>query len=392
MPWWPPVLAWLAATGLVLGTCVHYGYPPFAPISTWARHDALNYLQIARSGYNLTLCTRLHPPILVAKWCGNAGWFPAYPWLLHGLHYLGLQYDATAILISWLASLATLLVLWGAFLLGQPVPAAVPRRGPALTALGASLALCYAAFAPGLVYNYGEFPLSLVTLGTVCSFALAHRGHWMWAGLAAAVAALAYPVGLAVAPSCGLWALAEPGARVSRRLSHALAATIPAVVAVALFLTTERLQTGHWDAYLLVQQRFHHRLGDPFIRIVQVLRAFAHSPFVLSPSYSSLDLISGAAAIESLLVAFVVVCTLTELLLRRGPDLRNDALIGIWAVLAWVLLWVASGVDAYRGDLALMPIAVLVRRLPWPLAALITAVAVVLAVPMTDLYLKRSLI
>jgi hypothetical protein len=379
LPWWPPLLAWLAATSLVLATSAHYGYPPFAPISTWARHDALNYLQIAHSGYQITLCARLHPHLRIATWCGDAGWFPAYPWLIDGVHYLGGRYDWIAISISWLASLGTLLVLWQAFLIKWP-------------ALGSGLALCYAAFAPGLVYNYAEFPLSLVTLCTVCAFALAHRRHWIWAGLAAGVAALAYPIGLAVAPACALWALAEPGARVSRRLLHAVIAAVPAVAAVALFLTAERLQTGHTNAYLLVQQRFHHRLGDPFIRIGQVLQAFAHSPLVASPSYTSLDLLTGAPAVESLLVAFVIVGTVAELLLRRGPDLRNDALVTVWAVLAWVLLWIASGVDAYRGDLALLPVAILVRRLPWPLAALITAVAVILVVPMTDLYLKGSLI
>jgi hypothetical protein len=195
-----------------------------------------------------------------------------------------------------------------------------------------------------------------------------------------------------VAPACALWALAEPGARAGRRLLHAVIAAVPTVVAMALFLAAERLQTGHVNAYLLVQERFHHRLGDPIIRIAQVLQGFTHSPFVASPSYTSLDLLSGAPAVESLLVAFVLVCAVAELLLRRGPDLRNDALVGVWAVLAWVLLWITSGVDAYRGDLALLPVAILVRRLPCPLAALITAVAVLLVVPVTDLYLKGSLI
>lgn len=392
LPWWPPLAGWLAATSLVLATCAHYGYAPFSPIRTWARHDALQYLKMARHGYQLTLCARLHPPVLVAKWCGDAGWFPAYPWLLRGLHYLGLQYDATAIEISWLASLGTLLVLWRAFLVGRPALRGDPGGRPRGPALGASLALCYAAFAPGLVYNYAEFPLSLVTFCTVCSLALAHRGRWIWAGIAAGVAALAYPVGLAVAPACALWALAEPGARVGRRVWHAVAAALPAVAAMAVFFAAERLQTGRWNSYLLVQERFHHRLGDPFVRIVHVLHGFVHSPFVARPSYSSLDLLSGAPVLQELLVAFVVVCTVVELLLRRGPDLRNDALIALWAVLAWGLLWIASGVNAYRGDLALLPVAILVRRLPWPLAALITAVAVLIVVPVTSLYLRRVLI
>jgi hypothetical protein len=391
LPWWPPVLAWLAATSVVLATASHYGYPPFAPVTTWARHDAVQYLRIAHAGYHLTLCRLLHPPDWSAKWCGDAGWFPAYPWLIRGLHDLGLQYDATAIEISWLASLGTLVVLWRAFLFGH-------------LGLGAAIALCYAAFAPGLVYNYAEFPLSLATFCTISCLALLQRRHWIWAGLAAGIAALAYPVGLAVAPACALWVLAEPGwrsiartparylAAIGARLWHAVALIVPTLAAVALFGVVERQQTGKWNSYLLVQERFRHRLEDPFVRIVLVLRNFSHSVLVARPSYANLDRLSGAPTIEVLLVAFVIGCTIIELLVRRGPDTRDSALIAIWAILAWVLLWIETGVDTYRGDVALLPVAVLVRRLPWPLGVLVTAVAVLLVVPMTHLYLNRALI
>lgn len=379
LSWWPPLLAWLAATTVILATSARYGYPLFAPITTWARHDALNYLQISRHGYHLVLCSQMHPPVLVAKWCGDAGWFPAYPWLLSGLHLLGLQVDATAIEISWLASLGTLVVLWRAFLAGNP-------------GLGAGLALCYAAFAPGLVYSYAEFPLSLVTFCTVSALALLQRRHWVWASLAAGVAALAYPIGLAVAPACALWLLFERRSAFLVRLWHAAAVTIPTLAGLIVFGVVERLQTGHWNSYLLVQERFHHRLEDPLTRIVLVARSFAHSLFVAKPSYASLDLLSGAPTIAGLLVTFVVACVVVELVIRRGENWRNDALVALWAVLAWTVLWIETGVDTYRGDIALLPAAALVRRLPWPVGAVVTAAAIVLVVPVTHLYLNRALI
>ncbi len=377
--WWPPLVAWLAATGVVLATCAKQGYPPFAPVTTWERHDAIQYLQIAHSGYNLARCARLHPPVLGATWCGDSGWFPLYPWILSGLRHLGLQIDPTALIVSWLASLGTLIVLWRAFLSGSPW-------------LSAGLALCYAAFAPGLIYNYGEFPLSLAAFCTVCALALLQRGHWLAAGIAAAAAALAYPVALAVAPACALWLLTDRGAGLAKRAGRAVGVAVPTLVVLAVFAAVLQISTGHPNAYLLVQERYRHHAQDPVAALASVLRGFAHSPFVARPSYTTLAMITGAPALQTLLVFFVVACVVVELAVRRGPSTRDDALVAIWAVLAWAVLSVATGVDTYRGDVALLPVAALVRRLPWPLAAIITAAAVVLVVPMTHLYLARALV
>jgi hypothetical protein len=379
LAWWPPLLAWLTATSVVLVTCAKDGYPPFAPVTTWERHDAIQYLRVAHLGYNLARCAQLHPPVAGATWCGDSGWFPLYPWILSGLHHLGLQTGPAALIISWLASLGTLIVLWRAFLAGRP-------------GLSAALALCYAAFAPGLIYNYGEFPLSLAAFCTVCALALLQRGRWVPAGIAAAAAALAYPVGLAVAPACALWLLTDRTASLSRRAGRATGVLLPTLAGLAVFAVVLQVSTGRWNAYLLVQDRYRHRAQDPFAELGSVLRGFAHSPFVARPSYTTLAMLTGAPALQTLLVAFVILCVVAELAVRRGPNARDDALVAIWAVLAWAVLSVATGVDTYRGDVALLPVAALVRRLPWPLAAFSTAGAVVLVVPMTHLYLARALI
>jgi len=369
--WWPPVLAWLGATGIVLGTCLAYHFAPFAPVANWAHEDGRNYLSIASNGYHLVVCggSRSDP-----VWCGNAGWFPAYPWSVGGLHLFGLPLAGTAVAVSWLASLGTLIVLWRCFMADRPN-------------LAAGVALCYAALAPGLVYDYAAFPLSLTNFCAVTSFALLQRRRPLAAGMAAAAAALAYPVGLAVAPAGALWLLCGRGTSASERLRQCGLLLAPWLAGLAAFALVQRISTGRWNAYLLVQQKYGHKLSDPLTAVAAAFRTFVHWPLMTHPSFANLYNIAGAISLQALLVFAVIVIVLTDLAVRHGASLRAEALIAVWAVLAWLLLYSTEHVDGYRGEAALLPIAIGVRRLPCALSVPITMLALCLVSPVTHMYL-----
>jgi hypothetical protein len=368
--WWPPVLAWLGATAVVFATCLGTHWNPFAATATWGHEDARNYLAVAKGGYNLFAC-----PGAARVWCGDAGWFPAYPWLVGGLHRLGLPLAATGVAVSWLACLGTLIILWRFFLADRPSLA------------GPVVALAYAAVAPGLVYDYAIFPLSLVSFCTVTSFALLQRRRLLAAGVAAAAAALAYPVGLAVAPAGLIWLLADRGAGWPDRLRRCALFGAPTLAGLGAFALDQRLATGHWDAYLLVQEKFRHSLRDPFGPVATAVRTVSHWPLVTRPTLANFYNITGAIAVQAILVFIVLVLVVADVALRRGADARADALVAIWAVLAWVLVYLTAHVDTYRGEAALQPIAIGVRRLPLALSIPIALVAVFLASSVTRLYL-----
>ena len=101
--------------------------------------------------------------------------------------------------------------------------------------------------------------------------------------------------------------------------------------------------------------------------------------------------LSGAPALQSLLVALVLVCVLADRLLRRVPAASLDTLIALWALAAWLVPHVWANVSVYRGEAALLPVAVLVARLPRPLSACLAGAALLLVVPMQLLY-ERSLL
>ena len=366
---WPPFLAWLVATTVIVVTCIAEGWPPLDANRTWVRWDAALYLSIARGGYTLTPCGP-------GLWCGNAGWFPGYPWLVGGLHLLALPLAPTGLAVAWLAWLATLVLVWRAFLSHRPLAEGV-------------IPLAYAAFAPGLVYDYALFPLSLLSLCTVAALALMQRHRWLAAGLAAAIGTLAYPVGAALAPAAALWLLARRGVPLAERLRRVAACAGPSAVALALFTLDQQLETGHWDAYLLVQRKYGHAIQDPFAVVAAAVGTLVHGSAVQLAPGAPVHAI--APALQTLLVAFVLTCILTELALHRHSATEIDALIAIWAVTAWLSSHAAANVSTYRSEAALAPIALLLRRLPRPLAAVIAAGAVLLVVPMTRLYLSTLL-
>ncbi len=363
--WRPPVLAWLVATAVMVVTSAAEGWPPFAATRTWVRGDSDFYLQIAEGGYHLFRCAPPRPP---TDWCGNSGWFPGYSWLLAVLHRLALPLAPAALAISWLAFLGALLVLWHAFLAHEPRPAA-------------AAALAYAAFTPGLAYEYGVFPLALLSLCTVAFFALLQRGHWLAAGTAAAVGALAYPAGLVAAPVAALWLLADRSTSLSQRALRVAAVAGPTAAAVAFFVFVQQIETHHWNAYLLTQAKYGHRLTSPAVIVAHAFTQAMQTPLGLA----------NAEGVQTLFITFVLICVGAAVATRRGPCVRFDVLIVIWAVAVWLVLYAETDLHAYRGVAGLLPLAVLLPRLPRLLAAAIAVAAILIAVPMTTLYLRGAL-
>jgi hypothetical protein len=364
--WLPPVLAWLISATVMMMTSAADGWPPFAATRTWVRWDSGLYLQIAEGGYHLFRCpARFGGP---GNWCGDSGWFPGYPWILAGLHWLSFPLAPAAVALSWLIFLAALLVLWRAFLVHQPWPAA-------------AAALTYAAFTPGLSYEYGVFPLALLSLCTIAFFALLQHGHWLAAGGAAAAGALAYPVGVVAAPVAAVWLLADRSVPFSQRVRRVSAVAGPTVAALTFFAFVQQVETGHWNAYLLTQAKYGHRLISPTVTISHALSQVGQTPLGLA----------GVPALQTLFVTFVLICVGAAVAIRQGPNTRFDVLIIIWAVLVWLELYAETNLDAYRGVAGLLLLAVLLPRLPRLLAAAIAVAAILIALPMATLYFNGVL-
>lgn len=359
----PPLVAWLVATGVVFVTCVVAGRSPLR-VSTWDYSDPQLYVDIARHGYTLFRCA---PG--ASEWCGNAGWFPAYAWLMGAVSaVLGVSVAGAGLALAWLCSLGTLVLLW-------------------LTFLGARLefatltALAYAAFAPGMVFGYAMYPLSLLALCTVAYLWLVAQERWLASGFVGYLLVLIYPVGLASLVAVAAYiAVAYRREPLQSRARRIVLAVGPGIAAVGLLLAQMQLSLGHWNAYFLVQRKYGHQVREPFASLVHALANLVATAFPLGH----------VTAFQTLLVTATLLAV-TVTVARRRSRSRTEVLLVLWALATWLLPASTSHLAGHRGDAALLPVAALVALLPRRLAVTLTVGAAVVSVPIVVLYLRGSL-
>jgi hypothetical protein len=118
---------------------------------------------------------------------GNGlAFFPLYPWLIRGLHWLHIDAGWAALVISWVAAgaAAVLLYRFGVAMHGE-------RLGYALVVL-----FCAQPMSVVLSMGYSEALFSALVIGTLYA---AYRNAFLTAGVLGLLAGLCRPTGLAVA-------------------------------------------------------------------------------------------------------------------------------------------------------------------------------------------------
>lgn len=149
-------------------------------ISTWARWDAIWYLQIARDGYSYTPGQQ-----------SSVAFFPLYPELTRAGGLLLGHGDKglllSGIIIANLALVIAMIYLWK--LVRLDFNEATARR-----------AILYALIAPTTLFLSAAYPMSLILAIAVAAFYHARVRQWWTAGLIAMLAPLARPDGILLVP------------------------------------------------------------------------------------------------------------------------------------------------------------------------------------------------
>jgi hypothetical protein len=363
-----PLAVWALALTAVTTSAAVFGYAPFES-GTWTRWDSGLYLDIAEHGYTLFPCPQ--PTFDQGTWCGNAGWFPAYPWLVGGLHWLGLPLRGTAVALSWICICATITLLWTIF-----------GRRASVATIGA---LLYAAFAPGQIYDYAVFPLSLLALATTTCLWLLSRDRVVAAGIAGAVAALAYPLGVLLVPVSAIWLLARRTLPLRARLRRIAWSSGLMLAGFTVLPIDQFFETGHWNAYILVQDHYRHTLQNPFVAAWNSLQLHTlehSSPFTLAR----------APAIQSVIVLVVLLAVAVSAAVRRNSLDRLETLVLLWAVATWLFPLTQANLSQQRSQAALLPLALLARRLPPALLITLVIASIAVAIMMEKLFLHGVLV
>jgi hypothetical protein len=336
-----------------------------------ARWDSGHYLGIAVAGYELFSCASL-PGYDPQHWCGNTGWFPAYPWMIWLVSLTGLRPVAAGALLSALFHLATLVLLWNKFLDG-------------VWSRGSLLCLLLAGFFPGHVYHHAVFPISTFTFCALLALHYLHEQRALAAGLAGAAAAFTYSTGLVLSLVAVLGRLLTGDHRDWReRFPMLLIAPGLTVLGFTAVLLVHRLAVSDWAAFFKVQAKYGHGLHNPLATLASHLR-----PLIQSPWQWAKDV----PALQTCFVAGFVMVVTVAIVRRRRYVAPQDLLLIVCVQVFWTFpLVMGAAVSPYRAESLLLPSAVLARHLPIPVQAVFTTAAVSLAYPMALLFYRGVLV
>jgi hypothetical protein len=95
--------------------------------------------------------------------------------------------------------------------------------------------------------------------------------------------------------------------------------------------------------------------------------------------------------LEAAFVGALVIALLAHSAWRHRRVSALELLALAFAVAVWLFPLSLGSVDIYRSDALLIPAALLVRRLPIPVAVVVTAAAIALSAPMGEAFFVRVL-
>ena len=333
----------------------------------WGHWDTAHYLQIAEKGYELFRCERLHSPDYDPNWfCGNTGWLPGFPLLIRALNSLGIDRVVAGAGIAAVFALATLILIWNAFLEAKPTTANL-------------LTLALAGFFPGHVYEHAVFPVSMFTFFQVAALHSHVQRRFAVAGVLGGIAAFSYGSGLFLAGVLGLDHLRRLRADGLHAFVHrVLVGPCVVVMGFALAVWVQWRDVGAWNGYFAVQDKYGYGLTPPWR--------------TLAPHFESL--FAAHASAPNIQTLFVLVLVLSLVwAATRAPRSESDSVLAVFLVAYWLIpLSLGGNLSLYRAEAVLLSGVPLARKLPVPMLCAVLLAALVISARMALLFFKGTLV
>jgi hypothetical protein len=345
------ILAWSFSVCLVAISGYAAGIDPFTP-SSYVRWDSGFYLDIAQSGYQFSSCEGVagYDP---TQWCGNGGWMPGYPLVLKLLHTLQLNGPAAGLLCSWGFFFGSLILLR---LLIEEV---APGRENIPCFLAASVF-------PGGIYYFGVFPISLLMFLALLAMRLAVRERFLAASLVAAAGAFVYSTGFLLSGVVAAAVLIARNIPWPRRLGEAALYGAIAFAGLGAVMILHAIVLDHWNAFFLVQAKYGHAIHNPLATIANAWRS-------ASLARNNEEEFIGPA--QSLIVCGIVPAILAYVVMRFREITRIEQIAAVHVTLFWLFpLVMGDGVSLVRADANLLPLTILLARLPQAAQSVVVAI------------------
>jgi hypothetical protein len=203
--------------------------------------------------------------------------------------------------------------------------------------------------------------------------------------VAGAAAAFTYATGFLIVPAVGLWILVERSIRPSfeKVRAIALACGLSVVGYLAVFLLL-RVQTGRWNAFFLVQAKYHYSglhwpLAKLRLSVIKLLQRGLH--------------VHEYAGVQTFLVACFMIAILTWGAANIARLTALDRLVLCAAACFWFFpLALGGDVHLYRSEALLLPAVLIWRRFPLSVQAYGLGVFTVLAYGMSVAFFRGVLV
>nr|MBA3489591.1 hypothetical protein [Longispora sp. (in: high G+C Gram-positive bacteria)] len=141
---------------------------------------------------------------------------------------------------------------------------------------------------------------------------------------------------------------------------------LPALGAGAVLLT-QRVHTGHWDAFMLIQKGYGNGIRPPWATLRERGSFLRHAPY-WPPSehfWVGRHLHGLCLTVTSVIVVLAVSAVLLRLI-RRQPVTHFDIGLSCYALLFWLFPMTigGGGLSLWRSHLVVLPAAILLRYVP----------------------------
>lgn len=217
----------------------------------YAQYDAGHYLYIAESGYECFKCfEKFGGNWNKNEWCGNAGWFPGYPFSIKLVNYFINDFKKSAFLINHLFVIGIIFL--------------ISRLLDFNHLKSKFLLILLAVLCPGFIYYYALFPMA----GTLFFILLSMYGYLLQNRVMMLIglffSSIFYPTGSFLILPMILTTFIYN--KFSLKITYQ--ETWPIIITVVFGLVSTfsimYFYTNHFDAYFLVSAKYNNHLHLPF--------------------------------------------------------------------------------------------------------------------------------